>query len=103
MLQEQSACLQLCIALLDQQIKGKLTNSIIVGFLTVNSINKDCNRFQEPILATSPLSALVKIAQLLLIQHCVEEHKAGRADFAGTLAAELQDRFIVFRSNSPIN
>jgi hypothetical protein len=60
--QEQSACLQLCILLLNYKLKGRLTNSILVRFLAVNSIIKDYTGFKEAVTATSNLSALVKIA-----------------------------------------
>ena len=102
-LQEQSACLRFYIALLDYQIKGCLTDSIIVRFLAANGINKDRTGFQEAVTATSNLLALVKIAQLLVLQYLVHEHNAGRVEFASDLAAQLQDRFIVFGSSSPIN
>lgn len=53
--------------------------------------------------ATSDLSALVKIAQLLVLHFAMHEHQAGQADFPSEKVAELQDRFMVFGSSSPIN
>jgi hypothetical protein len=101
--QDQNGCLQLCIALLDHQIKGRLTDSIVVGFLAANGINKECTGFDEAVVATSPLSALVKMAQLLLLRYCAHEHEAGRSDFPSELVAQMQDRFMVYGSNSPMN
>lgn len=58
----QQACLQLYIALLDHKLKGKVTDSIVVGFLAANGINKERTGFQEAVTATSSLSSLVKLA-----------------------------------------
>lgn len=99
----QQACLQLCIALLDHKLNGKVADSIVVGFLAVNDIDQERTGFEEAVTATSPLSGLVKLAQLLVIQHALWEHKAGRATYPGDIVAELQDRFMTFGSNSPMN
>ncbi|PVH92183.1 hypothetical protein DM02DRAFT_635580 [Periconia macrospinosa] len=72
------ACLQLCIALLDHKLKGKVTDSIVVGFLAANGINRERTGFEEAVTATSPLSALVKLAQLLVVQHALCRHRAGQ-------------------------
>jgi hypothetical protein len=101
--QEQTTCLQLCISLLDHQLQGRITDSIVVGFLAANGINKECTGFDEAVVATSPLSALVKMAQMLLLQYSAYEYEAGRTDFPGELVAHMQDRFMVFGSNSPMN
>lgn len=75
----------------------------MVGFLAANGINREQTGFDEAVVATSSLSALVKMAQLLVLQHAVHEHRAGRTDSPNDLIAQLQDRFMVFGSNSPIN
>ena len=100
---EQLACLDLCISLLDHKIMGRLTDSIMVAFLAANGINKDRTGFEEAVTATSELSGLVKMAQLLVLRSAVHEHHAGQAEFPSDKVAELQDRFMVFGSNSPIN
>jgi hypothetical protein len=64
--EEQQRCLNLCIALLDQKLHNRLTQSIVVGFLAVLSINRERNGFDDPVSYTPKLSALVKIAQLLI-------------------------------------
>ncbi|KAF3050621.1 hypothetical protein E8E11_010663 [Didymella keratinophila] len=91
--EEQQRCLNLCIALLDQKLHGKLTG-IMVGFLAALSIDKECNGFNGPVSYTPKLSALVKIAQLLLAQHAVMQSKAGHTRFPNELIAEMQDRFL---------
>lgn len=100
---QQQACLGLCIALLDHTLHGKLTDSIVVGFLAALGINQGFDGFDDAVLYTSKLSALVKLAQLLVVQHAVSEHEAGRAQYPNELVSELQDRFMVFGSESPMN
>jgi hypothetical protein len=99
----QQHCLDLCIALLDHKLHGKLTDSIIVGFLAVLGINKNRDGFDDAVLYTAKLSGIVKLAQLLVVQHAVVESKAGRTQFPNELVSELQDRFMVYGSNSPMN
>jgi hypothetical protein len=101
--EEQQRCLDLCIALLDQKLHGKLTESILVGFLAALGINRECNGFEDPVSYTPKLSALVKIAQLLIAQHAVIESKAGHTQFPNEFIAEMQDRFMVYGSESPMN
>jgi hypothetical protein len=100
---EQKRCLNLCIALLDQKLYSKFTESIIVGFLTALGINRERNSFNNPVLYTPKLSALVKIAQLLIAQHAVMESKAGHTQFPNELITEMQDHFMVYGSKSPMN
>jgi hypothetical protein len=99
----EQVCLNLCIALLDHKLTGKITDSILVGFLAALGINKDCCGFDDAALYTPKLSGLVKLAQLLVVQHAVFEFKAGRAQYPNELVGELQDRFMVFGSESPMN
>jgi hypothetical protein len=100
---DQQRCLDLCIALLDHKLHGKLTDSIVVGFLAVLGINKNRDGFDDAVLYTAKLSGIVKLAQLLVVQHAVVENKAGRTQFPNELVSELQDRFMVYGSNSPMN
>jgi hypothetical protein len=39
----QNVCLQLCLSLLDHKLHGKLSDSIVVGFLAALGINKERN------------------------------------------------------------
>ncbi|KAK7177907.1 hypothetical protein PSPO01_16045 [Paraphaeosphaeria sporulosa] len=43
------------------------------------------------------------MAQLLVLQHAAHENRAGKTDSSNNLVAQLQDRFMVFGSNTPIN
>jgi hypothetical protein len=99
----QNVCLQLCLSLLDHKLHGKLTNSIVVGFLAALGIDKERNGLDGAAIYTSKLSALVKLAQLLVVQHAVLEHRAKRVVFPNEMVAELQDRFMVYGSDTPIN
>jgi hypothetical protein len=99
----QNVCLQLCLSLLDHKLHGKLTDSIVVGFLAALGINKERNGLDGAAIYTSKLSALVKLAQLLVVQHAVLEHRAKRVVFPNEMVAELQDRFMVYGSDTPMN
>jgi hypothetical protein len=59
--------------------------------------------FHIPKICTTNLFGIVKLAQLLVVQHAVIESKAGLAQFPNELESELQDRFMVYESNPPIN
>jgi hypothetical protein len=100
---QEQACLQLCISLLDHKLHGRVEDSIFVGFLAANGINWERNGFHEAVAATTALSGLVKLAQLLVIQHALCEHRAGWATHPADQIAELQDRFMTFGSSTPMN
>jgi hypothetical protein len=58
----EKACLDLCIALLDHRIQGRLTESAVVFFLGILGINSERTGFLEAAHYTSYLLALVKMA-----------------------------------------
>lgn len=45
----------------------------------------------------------MKLAQILVVQYALCEHKAGRATHPADIIAELQDRFMTYGSSSPMN
>ena len=61
------ACLQFCIALLDQRLMGDIYDSAVVGFIAVLGVDKEQEGFQDALTFTPHLSAIVKIAQLLVL------------------------------------
>jgi hypothetical protein len=61
------ACLELWIAVLDHQLLGKIYDSVIVGFLAVLGIDEENGRFYDAVRYTSHLSAIIKMAQMLVI------------------------------------
>jgi hypothetical protein len=94
--------LLLCIALLDHALYKEIYDSIIVGFFAVLGIGKD-GCFVVPTNYTSHLSAFVKIAQLLVIQCAVLAVELGGVDHAADILDVMQDRFMVYRTRSPMN
>ena len=98
-----TACLQLCIALLDHRLMGDLYDSVILGFLAVLGIDRARQGFQEAITYTTHLSAMVKIAQLLVLQRAVAAAETGETEYPADMLEVMQDRFMVYGSRSPIN
>ena len=96
-------CLRFCIALLDHRLMGDLYDSVIVGFLAVLGIDKAREGFQEAIPYTPHLSAVVKIAQLLVLQRAVVAAETGETEYPADMLEVLHDRFMVYGSRSPIN
>lgn len=97
------ACLELCISLLDQRLMGNIYESIFVGFLAVLGINSAKDGFQEAATYTSHLSAVIKIAQLLVIQRAVSAAELGETEYPAQMIETLQSRFMTYGSRSPIN
>ncbi|KFY27816.1 hypothetical protein V493_03286 [Pseudogymnoascus sp. VKM F-4281 (FW-2241)] len=96
------ATLLLCIALLDHALYKDIYDSIIVGFLAVLGIRKD-GCFSEATTYTLYLSAFIKIAQLLVIQRSVLAVKLDEVDHVADILDVMQDRFMVYRTRSPMN
>jgi hypothetical protein len=65
--------------LLDHKLHRRVEDSIFVRFLAANGINRERTGFYKAVAATTALSGLVKLAQLLEIQHALCEHRAGQA------------------------
>ncbi|KAL5347577.1 hypothetical protein ACLOAV_006985 [Pseudogymnoascus australis] len=97
------ACLHLCIALLDHRLMGDIYDSIVVGFLAVLGIDKSAEGFQEATLYTPRLSALIKLAQLLVVQRAVVAAESGETEYPAQMLEVMQDRFMTYGSRSPIN
>ncbi|KAF2158374.1 hypothetical protein M409DRAFT_31110 [Zasmidium cellare ATCC 36951] len=62
-----ATCLDLCIALLDQDLRGRLYESATVGFLAVLGIDVARNNLREAYCFSPRLSGFIKISQLLTI------------------------------------
>jgi hypothetical protein len=97
------ACLQFCITLLNHCLIGKIYNSIVLGFIAVLSINKRRDGFHNACNFTSKLSAFIKMAQLLVLQQAVVAAECEETQFPSEALDEIQDRFMVLESRSPIN
>lgn len=98
-----SACLRFCIALLDHCLMGDIFDSVIVGFLAVLGIDSAREGFQEAATYTSHLSALIKIAQMLILRRAVAAAEDGETEYPAQMIEVMQDRFMVYGSRSPIN
>lgn len=75
--------------MLNYKLYRKLTDSIIIGFLAVLGINQNRDGFNNAVIYTPKLSRLIKLAQLLVVQHVVVKKKAGRTQFLNELVSEL--------------
>jgi hypothetical protein len=97
------ACLRFCIALLDHRLMGPIDDSVIVGFLAVQGIDVKKNGFYEAACYTTHLSALVKMAQLLVLRQAIAAKEAGECEYPAQALEEMQERFMVYNTRSPMN
>jgi hypothetical protein len=96
-------CLEFCISLLDHCLKGNVYDSLVVGFLAAIGINVKENGFYDPTNYTTKLSALIKLAQIMVLQQAIRAVDLGKAEFPADLIDEMQTRFVAYGSRSPIN
>jgi hypothetical protein len=97
------ACLRFCIVLLDHRLIGPIDDNIIVGFLAIQGIDVKKNGFYEAAYYTTHLSALVKMAQLLIFRQAIIAKEARECEHLVQALKEMQERFIVYNTRSPIN
>lgn len=97
-----TACLNFCIALLDDQLHGNIYVSPIISFLAVLGIDESNNAFYEASNYTSKLSGFIKIAQLLVLQKAVT--LAQEKDCCDPIEAldNMRERFITVDNCTPI-
>lgn len=74
------ACLCFCITLLDHRLLGPIYVSVVVGFLAVEGIDVQNNCFYNASCYITHLSALVKMAQLLVLRQAVAAREAGECN-----------------------
>jgi hypothetical protein len=97
------ACLQFYITLLDHRLLVKIYDSGVIGFIAVLGINEGGDGFHDACNFTSKLSAFVKMAQLLVLQRAVVAAECRETDFPSEALDEMQDRFMVLESRSPMS
>lgn len=97
------ACLRFCITLLDHCLMGPIYDSVVVGFLAVQGINVQKNCFYNATCYTTHLSALVKMAQLLVLRQAIAAKEAGECEHPAQALEEMQERFMVYNTRSPMN
>jgi DNA integrity scanning protein DisA with diadenylate cyclase activity len=64
-------CLELCVSLLDHDLKGDLFESAVVGFLAAIAVDPIKGILKKAYHFTPTLSGFIKIAQMLVIQKAV--------------------------------
>jgi hypothetical protein len=82
---------------------GDIYDSVVVGFLAVLGVDKEQEGFQDAPAVTPHLSAIVKIAQLLVLQRAVVAAEASETEYPAKMIDVMHDRFMVYGSRSPIN
>ncbi|KAK6810555.1 hypothetical protein RU639_013754 [Aspergillus parasiticus] len=95
------ACLALSIALLDYSLKEDLFESTVVEFLAILGINTNCSNFQDPKYYTTYLSALVKIAQILVVERAVEMADYSKASHPADALNKMRERFLLHNIQTP--
>ena len=98
-----NCCLDLCISLLDHELKGDLFESVVVGFFAVSAIDPQRGILKEAYQYTSVLSGFVKIAQIIILQTAVEAADRGEIDHPADLLGEMRERFMIHGTRSPFN
>ena len=61
------SCLDLCISLLDHDMRSNIYESVVIGFLAMLGIDSRKRTFKEAYHYTPSLSGFIKIAQMLVI------------------------------------
>ena len=95
------ACLALSIALLDHPLKGDLFESTVIGFLAVLGVDVERQTFREPYGYTSYLSALVKMAQMLVVEQAVQMTDDGRVAHPADALDDMRERFLLYGVRAP--
>jgi hypothetical protein len=96
-------CLELCVSLLDHDLKGDLFESTGVGFLAAIAVDPAKAILKEAHHSTPTLSSFIKMAQMLVIQKPI----VGARDVEGIQPTDLLDemrmRFLINGVRSPFS
>ena len=98
-----NSCLELCISLLDHELKGNLFESVVVGFFAISAIDTQKGTLKEACQYTSILSGFVKIAQMLILQSAVAATDRGDIEHPADMLDEMRERFMIQGTRSPFN
>lgn len=96
-------CLDLCIALLDHDLKGPIYQSVVVGFLAVLGIDAAKDTLREAYCYSPMLAGFIKIARLLVIQKAVIATEAEPGSYAAEFLEEMRSRFLINGTHSPFS
>jgi len=102
------------VSLFDHKLYGDIYESLVVGFIAAISIRQEAlnesggisgtQRILCEASETTPkLSALIKMAQLLIAERSLLAVKLDETDAPGKTLEEMQERFICHSSRSPIS
>jgi len=95
-------CVNASIKILDHILHGNEYDNVLVSFLAVNGIDSDKGVFKDVQICTRDLSALIKIAQFLVIKQSAYEMEAGRADYVDVPMEEMRLRFMTRDGRTPM-
>lgn len=101
-------------ALFDHKLYSDIYESLVIGFIAVLSIRPGAFKALGELLGgqrvlceaaeiTPKLSALIKMAQLLVAERALLAVKLDEADVPGVALKQMQDRFMCRSSRSPIS
>jgi hypothetical protein len=96
-------CLELCISLLDHDLKGDLFESAVVGFLAAIAVDPIKGILKEAYHFTPTLSSFIKIAQMLVIQKAVVGARDVPSIQPADLLNEMRLRFLINGVRSPFS
>lgn len=102
------SCTRFCISLLDQTLNGNVYDSLLVVFTAVLGIDRDrdgqvtAQQWRRPEQYTSDLSAMIKMAQILVLARAALGAACGEAEFPASLVDQMQEQFMVFGTRSPM-
>ncbi|KAJ5605330.1 hypothetical protein N7510_010484 [Penicillium lagena] len=97
------ACLELSIALLDHELNGDIYESAVVGFLAALGVDAENQTYRDPSNYTPFLSAMVKMAQLLVAQQAIQLVDDGQVAYPGEVLDEMRERFLAFGVRAPFH
>jgi hypothetical protein len=93
-------CLELCVSLLDHDLKGDLFESAVIGFLAAIAIDPIKGILKEAYHFTPTLSGFIKIVQMLVIQKAVVGVRDVKSVQPADLLNEMRERFLINRVRS---
>lgn|ERR1700748_2390704 len=104
-------CLRLCIALLSHYLDHDEYESGIVSYLAVAGLefipgaasNASQYRFRDPAQYTPILSGFIKIAQMLVVQYCLEQEDNGMVDSCRELLEQLHTGYLTVGTATPMD
>lgn len=95
------SCLLLCISLLDHRLRGSHFESVIVGFLSVLSINKKNGyTFYGPVNYSPYLSRFIKIAQILVIERAIIAAEEGTVENTSDAISKMHQNLLARGSHT---